>query len=172
MRILLVNDDGLDAAGLNSLARTLSGSHRIWAVAPDRQRSAASCAMTLNMPLRAVPRQVQGAELAYAVDGMPVDCVRLGLGNLVPERPDLVISGVNHGPNLGSDTLYSGTCAGAQQAAVLGIQAIAMSLDRREPTHFETAAAVTERMIGIVQKHPLPFDRDRSKASAAVRNVL
>ena len=91
------------------------------------------------------------------MDGTPVDCTRLGLGNLTPEQPDLVISGINHGPNLGSDTLYSGTCGAAQQAAVLGVQAIAMSLDKRDPVHFETAAAVTERMIEVVKRHPLPF---------------
>ena len=157
MKILLVNDDGIDAVGIRSLIGALSKTHTVWAAAPDRQRSAASMAMTLDMPLRAHPRTVEGAEIAYAVDGTPVDCTRLGLGNLVPEQPDLVISGINHGPNLGSDTLYSGTCAGAQQAAVLGVQAIAMSLDHRDPTHFETAVAVTERMIGIAERHPLPF---------------
>ena len=157
MKILLVNDDGIDAVGINSLIRALSEEHTVWTVAPDRQRSAASMAMTLETPLRAVSRQIDGAEAAYAVDGTPVDCARLALGNLVPETPDLVISGINHGPNLGSDTLYSGTCGAAQQAAVLGVQAIAMSLDRRNPTHFETAVRVTERMIGVVKRHPLPF---------------
>ena len=157
MKILLVNDDGIDAIGIRSLVGALSKTHTVWIAAPDRQRSAASMSMTLEQPLRAVPRRVEGAALAYAVDGTPVDCVRLGLGNLVPEPPDLVISGINHGPNLGSDTLYSGTCGAAQQAAVLGVQAIAMSLDRRDPTHFEAAVACTERMIGIVERHPLPF---------------
>lgn len=158
MRILLVNDDGIEAAGIRHLMHALSDGHTVYAVAPDRQRSAASMAMTLEIPLRAAP--VESGEFplagAYAVDGTPVDCVRLGLGNLV-EAPDLVISGVNHGPNLGSDTLYSGTCGAAQQAAILGVQAIAMSLDRRNPTHFETATAVTKRMIEVVRAHPLPF---------------
>ena len=157
MKILLVNDDGIDATGIRALTAALCKTHTVWAVAPDRQRSAASMAMTLNLPLRADPRTIPGMALAYAVDGTPVDCVRLGLGNLVPERPDLVISGINHGPNLGSDTLYSGTCGAAQQAAVLDVPAIAMSLDHREPQHFETAAAVTGRMIEIAHRHPLPF---------------
>lgn len=157
MKILLVNDDGIDAVGIRRLVQALSAAHTVWVAAPDRQRSAASMAMTLDQPLRAFPRQIEGAALAYAVDGMPVDCTRLGLGNLVPERPDLVISGINHGPNLGSDTLYSGTCGGALQAAILGVQAIAMSLDKRDPVHFETATAVAERMIEIVKNHPLPF---------------
>ena len=157
MTILLVNDDGIDAVGIRCLVAALSGEHTLRVIAPDRQRSAASMSMTLEQPLRAVPREIDGAASAYAVDGMPVDCVRLGLGNLVPGKPDLVISGINHGPNLGSDTLYSGTCGAAQQAAILGVQAIAMSLDHRSPTHFETAAAVTARMIAIAEKHPLPF---------------
>ena len=157
MKILLVNDDGVDAVGIRRLIEALSKEHTVWIAAPDRQRSAASMSMTLDLPLRAVPRQIEGAALAHAIDGTPVDCARLGLGNLVPETPDLVISGINHGPNLGSDTLYSGTCGAAQQAAVLGVQAIAMSLDHRSPTHFETAVEFTGRMIGIVERHPLPF---------------
>ena len=157
MKILLTNDDGIDAVGIRSLIKGLSGEHTVWIAAPDRQRSAASMSMTLDLPLRAVPRQIEGAARAHAIDGTPVDCARLGLGNLVPETPDLVISGINHGPNLGSDTLYSGTCGAAQQAAVLGVQAIAMSLDHRDPVHFETACAVTKRMIEIVKRHPLPF---------------
>jgi 5'-nucleotidase len=157
MKILLVNDDGIDAAGIRALMRGLSEKHTVWAVAPDRERSAVSKAMTLNEPLRAFPREIEGVACAYAVDGMPVDCVRLGLGNLVPEQPDVVISGINRGPNLGSDTLYSGTCAAAQEAALSGVQSIAMSVDRRNPVHYDTAVAVTKRMIEIVRRHPLPF---------------
>jgi 5''/3''-nucleotidase SurE len=157
MKILLVNDDGIEARGIRELMRGLCEKHTVWVIAPDRQRSAVSKSMTLSAPLRAVPREIPGTELAYAVDGMPVDCARLGLGNLVPEMPDLVISGINHGPNLGSDTLYSGTCAAAQEAALLGVPALAMSLDHREPTHFETAFCVTERMIDVCMRHPLPL---------------
>ena len=157
MKILLVNDDGIDAIGIRSLADELSREHTVWVAAPDRQRSAASKSMTLTVPLRAVEVKLDGAEAAYAVDGTPVDCARLGLGNLVPSEPDLVISGINIGPNLGTDTLYSGTCAGAQEAALFGVQAIAVSIDRRNPVHFETAVKATVRMIGIVKRHPLPF---------------
>jgi 5'-nucleotidase len=156
MKILLVNDDGIDAAGIRALMHGLSEKHTVWTVAPDRERSAVSKGMTLNLPLRAVPREIEGVALAYAVDGLPVDCVRLGLGNLVPEQPDIVVSGINHGPNLGTDTLYSGTCAAAQEAALSGVQAIAMSVDRRHPVHFGTAVAVTKRMLEIVRRHPLP----------------
>lgn len=157
MKILLVNDDGIDAIGIDTLRHALCPSHTVYIVAPDRQRSAASKSMTLNTPLRAKPVLIDGVEAAFAVDGTPVDCARLGLGNLVPEQPDLVISGINIGPNLGSDTLYSGTCAGAQEAALVGVQAIAMSIDHRSPIHYETAAAATLRMIDIVRRHPLPY---------------
>jgi len=157
MNILLVNDDGIEAAGIRYLMRGLCEKHTVFAVAPDRERSAVSKAMTLTTPLRAKPLEIEGVACAYAVDGMPVDCVRLGLGNLVPEEPDVVISGINRGPNLGTDTLYSGTCAGAQEAALSGVQAIAMSVDRRNPVHYDTAVAVTKRMIEIVKNHPLPF---------------
>lgn len=157
MRILLVNDDGVDAVGIESLWRALCPSHEIYVVAPDRQRSAASKSMTLNMPLRAKPVTIEGVAAAFAVDGTPVDCARLGLGNLVPEQPELVISGINIGPNLGSDTLYSGTCAGAQEAALSGVQAIAISIDHRAPVHFESAVQATLRMIDIAARHPLPY---------------
>lgn len=156
MRIVLVNDDGIDAVGIRCLIEALKTQHTLYAVAPDRQRSAASKSMTLNTPLRATPVAIDGVAAAYAVDGTPVDCARLGLGNLV-EAPDLVISGVNIGPNLGTDTLYSGTCAGAQEAALFGVQAIAMSLDRRNPVHWETAVTATLRMIDVVSRHPLPY---------------
>ena len=156
MKILLVNDDGIGAIGIRCLIETLSPHHTLYVAAPDRERSAASKSMTLNMPLRAKEVPIVGAAAAFAVDGTPVDCARLGLGNLVPE-PDLVISGINIGPNLGTDTLYSGTCAGAQEAALSGVQAIAMSIDHRSPEHFATAAAATVRMIEIARRHPLPF---------------
>ena len=156
MRILLVNDDGIDAIGIRFLIDALAQKHTLYVAAPDRERSAASKSMTLNAPLRAKEVQIEGVAAAYAVDGTPVDCARLGMGNLVPQ-PDLVISGINIGPNLGTDTLYSGTCAAAQEAALLGIQAIAMSIQHRDPKWFESAVLATESMIQVVQRHPLPF---------------
>lgn len=156
MKILLVNDDGIDSIGIQCLIEALAPRHELFIAAPDRQRSAASKSMTLNTPLRAREVKIDGVAKAYAVDGTPVDCVRLALGNLVPE-PDLVISGVNIGPNLGTDTLYSGTCAGAQEASLLGIQAVAVSIDNRTPKYFDSAVLATESMIEVVKRHPLPF---------------
>ena len=157
MKLLFVNDDGIDAVGIRALIEAFGPVHTVYVAAPDGQRSAVSKALTLYTPLRAVPQTIEGAVCAWAVSGTPVDCVRLGLGNLVPEKPDLVISGINAGPNLGSDTLYSGTCAAAQEAALLGVPAIAMSLDSFKPKHLETAVRVTERMIRYAKEHPLPF---------------
>lgn len=157
MKLLFVNDDGIDAPGIRALIDAFSGEHTVYVAAPDGQRSAVSKALTLYTPLRAVPQTIEGAACAWAVGGTPVDCVRLGLGNLVPEKPDMVISGINAGPNLGTDTLYSGTCAGAQEAALLGVPAIAMSLDSFKPDSFETAVEVTRRMLAYANAHPLPF---------------
>ena len=114
MKLLLSNDDGVFAAGIRALAHELNKSHELYVAAPDRERSAVSRAMTLSEPLRAQKTHIEGLPNvpAYAISGTPVDCVRLALGNLFP-APDIVVSGINHGPNLGTDTLYSGTVAAA-----------------------------------------------------------
>ena len=158
MKIMIVNDDGIDAAGLHALIGALCGAHSVFVVAPDRQRSAVSKAMTLYEPLRAERRTLAAFPRveAYAVNGTPVDCVRLGLGNLVP-RPDAVISGINIGANLGTDTLYSGTCAGAQEAALSGVPAVALSCCSFRPAHLDTAAAMAEPALELLSRCPLPF---------------
>ena len=133
MRVLLSNDDGVHAPGLAALAAAFEGDE-VWVVAPDREQSASSHAISLHRPLRLVevgPRR-------YAVDGTPTDAVYMGL-NLVLRgaRPDIVVSGVNHGPNLGNDVLYSGTVAAAMEAALLGVNAIAVSLAAPPPHDFD-----------------------------------
>ena len=118
MKLLVSNDDGYLAAGIGALVKALAGAgHEVYVAAPHRQRSAASRSMTLHEPLRAERVTLPAAPdvPAYAVSGTPVDCVRLALGNLFP-APDAVLSGVNHGANLGTDTLYSGTVAAAHEA--------------------------------------------------------
>ena len=153
MKLLLSNDDGYLAAGIGALAKTLQAAgHEVFVAAPHRQRSAASRSMTLFDPLRAERVSLPAAPdvEAYAVTGTPVDCVRLALGNLFPE-PDLVLSGVNEGANLGTDTLYSGTVAAAHEAALLGYQAIAVSCHGHRPVHFETAARVALRAAERLQ---------------------
>lgn len=159
MNILLTNDDGFGALGLTELIRRLAPKHELFVSAPDGQRSAVSKSLTLYQPLRAERRAVEGYPMvtAYAVSGTPVDCVRLALGNLVTVQPDVCISGINVGHNLGTDTLYSGTCAGASEASVRGIPSIAVSCCSFHPNHMDVAARVAEEMLSFLKAHPLPF---------------
>ena len=158
MKLLLSNDDGVFASGIQALARGLKDEHTLFISAPDAERSAVSRSMTLFSPLRAQAVTLEGLPEvpAYAVSGTPVDCVRLGLGNLF-EAPDMVISGINLGHNLGTDVLYSGTVGAAHEAALLGRQAIAVSICSFAPEHFETAVYAAKWGIAYLSAHPLPF---------------
>ena len=161
MNLLLTNDDGILSPGLLALVRELSVDHQVYVSAPDRQRSAAGASMTIRNVLRAEPVSFPDFPnvTAYAVSGTPVDCVRLGFGQLFP-RPDAVISGINLGPNRGTDVLYSGTCGAAQEAAIHGYPALAVSLDgshERPFVHFETAAKLARRGLALLQQKLLPF---------------
>lgn len=133
MRILCTNDDGYLATGLNVLAAAAHRLGEVSIVAPDREQSATSNSLTLHHPLRA-RRARDGAMM---VDGTPTDCVILAVGELLDEKPDLVLSGINHGPNMGEDVLYSGTVAAATEATVLGIPAVAFSYAGRHPEEIE-----------------------------------
>ena len=161
MNLLLTNDDGIASPGMAALIRELAGDHTLYVSAPDRQRSAAGASMTIRAELYATPYTFPGHPdvAAYAVSGTPVDCARLGFGRLFP-RPDAVISGINLGPNRGTDVLYSGTCSAAQEAAVHGYPALALSLDGRHDrpfAHFETAAKLGRRGLDLLKRRPLPF---------------
>lgn len=123
MNILISNDDGVLAQGLGLLAEACSTLGKVTVVAPDREQSGTSHSLTLHRPLRATRR----ADGAYQVDGTPTDCVLLALGALMPDKPDFVISGVNHGPNMGEDVLYSGTVAAAFEGLAAGIPSVAVS---------------------------------------------
>lgn len=160
MKLLLSNDDGIRAAGIRALFEELSKEHEVYLSAPATEQSAVSRAMTLYDPLRADAVSFPGLPegRAYAVTGTPVDCVRLGLGNLFSDVAfDMVISGINIGPNVGSDTLYSGTVAAAHEAALLGYRSIAMSCCSFTPQHLETSAKIAARMVEYLAEHPLPF---------------
>lgn len=133
MRILVTNDDGYLALGIRTLARAAGRLGSVEVVAPDREQSATSHSLTLHFPLRV--RKIE--ESVRAVDGTPTDCVVLALGQLLAERPDIVLSGVNHGANLGDDVLYSGTVAAAMEATILGIPAIAVSYAGRDAEAIE-----------------------------------
>jgi 5'-nucleotidase len=146
--ILLSNDDGIDSPGIAALARVLEDLGEIWVAAPDREQSATSHSISLDRPLRGVeirPRWV-------AVNGTPTDCVYLAVNHLLPRKPDLVLSGINKGPNLGDDVHYSGTVAAAMEGALLGVTSAAISHAGRPPFAFEgvaeAARVVTELIVG------------------------
>src|SRR6266704_993039 len=122
--LLVTNDDGVHAAGLAALADVLSELGEVWVIAPEREQSACGHALTLHRPVRAVPV----GERRFAVNGTPSDCVNLGVLGFMPERPALVVSGINHGGNLGDDVTYSGTVSAAMEATLMGIPAFAISL--------------------------------------------
>jgi 5'-nucleotidase len=134
--ILVTNDDGVSAPGIAAAREALAEVGEVIVAAPDRERSASSHSISLDRPLR-VDTLEPGV---FAIDGTPVDCVYLALLHLVPRKPALVVSGINNGYNLGSDVFYSGTVAGAVEAALRGVPAIAVSLERRRPQDFSHAA--------------------------------
>lgn len=151
MKILLTNDDGVRADGLAVLASRLSDLGTVYVVAPDRERSCTSHAFTLHEPLRVV----QVAPRWHSVSGTPADCVYLGVLELCP-RPDLVISGINHGYNLGSDVFYSGTVAGAVEAALRGVPSIAISMGYRAGVDHRGAAQLCHALAHAVMRGGLP----------------
>lgn len=144
MRILLTNDDGIKARGLQSMAQSLRASgHQIIIVAPDRERSAASHSISLHRDIRVT----KVAEGEYAVDGTPVDCVVVALQRIITEPIDLVISGVNAGQNMGEDILYSGTVSAATEAALFGYKAIAASICSYSDQIYETSAKFVAEFV-------------------------
>jgi 5'-nucleotidase len=143
MLILCTNDDGYFARGLKVLAEAARSLGHVEIVAPDREQSACSHSLTMHAPLRS--RRI--AEHVRYVDGTPTDCVALAIGGLLDRRPDVVLSGVNHGPNMGEDVLYSGTVAGAMEATILGIPAVAISYTGRDPAAIEAFGPLLARLI-------------------------
>lgn len=158
MHILVTNDDGILAIGIRTLAKALQKLGTVTVVAPDRERSATGHAITVHQPLRVRQIADYPANEAYAVDGTPADCVKLALEALPIQRPDLVISGINRGPNLGTDVLYSGTVSAAIEAAILGLPAIAVSLADFRDTDYEDAAQFATELAHMWQTKPLPPD--------------
>lgn len=152
MKILVSNDDGVSAPGIAALAKALSQIAAVTVVAPDRNRSGASNSLTLSNPLR-----IQKMENGFiSVQGTPTDCVHLAITGLLKEEPDMVVSGINHGANLGDDVFYSGTVAAAMEGRFLGLPAIAVSLAGHECNHYETAALVAKALVLRLQSNPLP----------------
>lgn len=156
MLILATNDDGIHSPGLRAMVLALQRFGRVVVVAPDRERSAVSHALTLHSPLRATEQ----APDWWAVDGTPTDCVNLGIHGLLQDRPDLVVSGINQGANLGDDLTYSGTVAAAMEATLMGVPAMAFSLssDRFLPDDFQGCGQWISQLAEQVIAHGLPAD--------------
>jgi 5'-nucleotidase len=154
MNILVTNDDGIHAPALLALRSELAPLGRVTTVVPDRDQSATSHSLTLHRPLR-IHRH---GDDRYSVDGTPTDCVLIAYYGLLDHRPDLVISGINHGPNMGEDVFYSGTVGGAREGTFFGVPSIAVSLAVREAREmdFSAAAAFAARLAGIVLAKGLP----------------
>ena len=157
MHILVSNDDGYRAPGIAVLAEALSAEHVISIVAPERNCSGASNSLTLERGLRAS----KVAENAYFVDGTPTDTVHLAVTGLLDKTPDMVVSGINAGANMGDDVLYSGTVAAAMEGRHLGLPAIAVSMDSYTPDHYETAAKAVVKLLA-----------DLNEASFAANTIL
>lgn len=150
MKILLSNDDGYQAPGINKLAEVLSSLAEIYIVAPDRNRSGASNSLTIDRPLTVK----KYGHNAYYVNGTPTDCVHLAMTGLLEMRPDMIVSGINDSENLGSDVLYSGTVAAAVCGRMMGLPAIAMSL--LGGVQYDAAAEIAKQLVSRLVAHPLP----------------
>jgi 5'-nucleotidase len=146
MHILVSNDDGILAAGISLLADACRDVGHVTVVAPDREQSGTSHSLTLHHPLRA-QRRPDGA---FQVDGTPTDCVMLAIEGLMPERPDFVFSGINHGPNMGEDVLYSGTVSAAMEAVMLGVPGVALSFAGRQTETLLTYRAFLGKLIAKI----------------------
>ena len=154
MNILLSNDDGVRAPGINSLYKALARIAEVRVIAPERNCSGASNSLTLHEPLRV--EQLENG--FFAVNGTPTDCVHLGTNSPLAERTDLVVSGINDAPNMGDDVLYSGTVAAATEGRFMGLPAIAVSMGAAGHEYYETAAKVVAELILRLQQKPLSPD--------------
>jgi 5'/3'-nucleotidase len=157
MRILITNDDGIQATGLAELRDALSELGEVWVVAPDSEQSAVSHALTLRTPLRLY----EHGNNSFSVTGTPTDCILMavrGIPGLLEPKPDLIVSGINHGPNMGDDVTYSGTVAGAFEGRLLGLPAIAFSSDAWKPKHLAASARFAKDIVKMLTTRGLSKD--------------
>ncbi len=152
MNVLVTNDDGIHAPALRRLREALAPLGRVTIVAPDRDQSATSHALTLARPFRIQRHEPD----VFSVDGTPTDCVVTSFNGLLERRPDVVISGINHGPNMGEDVFYSGTVAAAIEGALQGVPGVAVSLATKEPADFADPAAFVARLVARLLERGLP----------------
>jgi 5'-nucleotidase len=153
---LVTNDDGVYSPGIRALHEALAGLAESYLVAPDRERSAASHSLTIHRPLKVEKLK----DRIWSVSGTPTDCVALGVGKILPERPSLIVSGINRGANLGDDITYSGTVSAAMEGTILNIPSFAVSLvvEGEGRLHFETAAGIAAEMASYILDNSLPYD--------------
>jgi 5'-nucleotidase len=157
--LLISNDDGISALGIRTLANTLAqGGHHVTVVCPDTERSATGHGLTLHHPIRAeiVESIFHPNVTAWSCSGTPADCVKFALSAVLDERPDFVLAGINHGSNLGTDVLYSGTVSVAMEGMIEGIPSIALSLASFTIKDFQPAADFAKQLLSQLQQHPLP----------------
>lgn len=150
MRILVANDDGIQAAGIKALVESLSQEHEVHVVAPTKERSAMGHALTLHRPLRVekLPENYfKNVKHSYTIDGTPTDCIKIALNKILDFTPDLVVSGINHGPNMGKDIIYSGTVSIAMEGSIYGIKSIAFSLNDMKMKDFEEEAKYVPQIV-------------------------
>jgi 5'-nucleotidase len=159
MKILLTNDDGIMSKGLQTLAQNISSLGDVIIAAPDRERSAVGHAITINNPVKI--RKIHlgcNEKEAYAIEGTPVDCVKIGINVILNNvKPDILISGINNGINLGTDVIYSGTVSAAIEGTILGIKSIALSADNRDDCGLETAARFACNVSKILHQKKMPY---------------
>ncbi len=156
MKILLTNDDGINADGILALYDELSKEHDVTIVAPDSERSAVGHGITIYDPLRVKEFRRNGSVVGYSTSGTPADCVKLAVSTLMKDKPDLVVSGINAGPNVGVNVLYSGTVSGAMEGALLGIPSMAVSLTSWTSQDYSFAAHETSILVDDIMKMDLP----------------
>lgn len=156
MKILVTNDDGIDSAGIASLAEALKEIAEVIVVAPHDEQSAVGHGITMKIPLRVSRYFKNGTFFGYAVEGTPADCVKMGIRNIIGESPDLVISGINHGSNTAINIIYSGTVSAAREAAIMDVPAIAISVTSHDAGDFTYASKVAKMLALKVAGHRLP----------------
>jgi 5'-nucleotidase len=157
MNVLLTNDDGIHAPGLRALYNRFINTHQVSVVAPDRERSAIGHAISLNQPLRAIRVSPNGEYKGYEVNGTPADCIKLAIAEILSERPNVVIAGINPGANVGANLNYSGTVAAAKEAALNGVIGIAVSIEGQVADNYDEAARFVLQLCDIVTIKGLPF---------------
>jgi len=155
LKILVSNDDGIEAEGIYALARALSEIGEVTVVAPHKEQSAVGHAITMLVPLRVMKYNKNGNFFGYAVTGTPADCVKMGIRNIMGEAPDVVVSGINHGSNTAINIIYSGTVSAAREAAIMDVPSIAISVTSHEVEDFEYAGEVAKKLCLLVAKNGL-----------------